>query len=768
MDTFSKFDLHIHSFASSKTKTGDQTIVSESKVENLHVLIDRLISNDVNIVSITDHNIFDKNIYLGLKKQELASNRIFKVLPGIEIDLRIEDKNVHVVCIFDDCELDHARKIEERFVSREYYSVDQLGSMLRAIELSTVLIAHQKCDYASGRPQKTSLSSAGKESFYKFIGSEFFDALEIQNTKVEGILKSRFADDKIENVNLVVGSDCHDWRYYPAHHNGIQPAELLFIKALPTFQGLVMSITDYSRIYSNAMPDKENTLKKINFEVNGIPKEIMLSDKINVIIGDNSVGKSTLIKYLCSEAEKGAIEFLDSHGIKILTEPLNKTQFSFSAQGKIREMFETSEEKLPIKQKFKDYFKPIDNNKYNDIIKNILSYYGRLWERNEKISNNLQSITRNLYVPNFSDKDKHYLSIESNLNKEVNEYSDLIKIFIDIISKFKDFNQNINLLAKEDIAKIIKIRDDLLHIGKTYNDINKKNDIDSELKNSFIYAATLFNETIAKRSSADELSLSTYISEYQKAITNICLDLEYKSTELQSCWDTFADFKMESSINQIGKYCFIDKPTQEVLFNKELIYNYISKYISLDKPIELLTTSEILTSIKSKRVNDKTADNLNQLLGILYNNFINQYFTTTIEIKKGSDRLNESNSAGINALYYIDILSEIYSKPIFIIDQPEDDVSQSRISTDLISSLKYLSKKAQIILVTHNPQLVVNLDADNVIVLKKNELEIEFYSGALEYKNDDYSIIELVANTLDGGADVIRKRWKRYAKSSSL
>ena len=74
MDTYSKFDLHIHSFASSKTKTGDQTIVSESKVENLHVLIDRLISNDVNVISITDHNIFDKNIYLEIKKQESESN----------------------------------------------------------------------------------------------------------------------------------------------------------------------------------------------------------------------------------------------------------------------------------------------------------------------------------------------------------------------------------------------------------------------------------------------------------------------------------------------------------------------------------------------------------------------------------------------------------------------------------------------------------------------------------------------------------------------
>ena len=138
---------------------------------------------------------------------------------------------------------------------------------------------------------------------------------------------------------------------------------------------------------------------------------------------------------------------------------------------------------------------------------------------------------------------------------------------------------------------------------------------------------------------------------------------------------------------------------------------------------------------------------------------------TTVEIKQGTESIKESNSAGINALYYIDILSETYSKPIFIIDQPEDDVSQSRISTHLIPSLKNLSNKAQIIIVTHNPQLVVNLDVDNVIAIKKDSKGIGFYSGPLEFNDSNYSILSLVAKTLDGGADVIRKRWKRYDKT---
>ena len=768
MDIYSKFDLHIHSFASSKTKTGDKTVVSNSTVENISVLIKKLEDNNINVVSITDHNIFDKNVYMELKKQESEQNCIHKVLPGVEVDLCIDKNNVHVVCIFDDTDENHVLKIEEGFECKDNYSVDDLGAILRKIGLGTVLIAHQKCDYASGNPQKTSLSCAGIENFFKFIGCEFFDALEIQNTKVEGILKSRFTDDNIENINLVIGSDCHDWFHYPAHHEGKTAVELIYMKALPTFQGLVMSTTDVSRICHHIEQVKENTLKKIEIQVNGIIKEIELSDNINVIIGDNAVGKSTLIKYLSDEAEKGAIDFLYSHGIQILTKPLDKKNYTFSAQGKIREMFESNEEKLPIKQKFQEFFKPINKDKYNEVIKKILLYYGTVWEKNENINNNLQHITKHLYIPNFTDKDKHYLSIETNLSKEDNKYIELVKVFEEIITKFKDFNAFIksNALESEDIEKLIKIRLEMLNIGKNYYNMCKEIITTNEVINIFDFTATVFNEKIAKRSNTDELSLNTYRSEYQKAITSICLDLEYKYCNEESCWDTFTSFKVESSINQRGKYCFVDKPVQDILIDKQLIYNYIAKNINTNKPLEELATSEILSSIKGKRICEKIAENLKQLLKILYDNFIDNFFATTIEIKRGNDCLNESNSAGINALYYIDILSETYSKPILIIDQPEDDVSQSRIATDLILSLKCLAKKAQVIIVTHNPQLVVNLDVDNVIILKKEDNEIEICSGALEYKNDKYAILDLVANTLDGGADVIRKRWKRYAKSN--
>lgn len=82
MDIYTKLDLHIHSFKSGITKSGDKEYVKNSKIDNLNVLVSALEKNDINICAVTDHNIFDKKLYLELKKYENYSTSIKKVLPG--------------------------------------------------------------------------------------------------------------------------------------------------------------------------------------------------------------------------------------------------------------------------------------------------------------------------------------------------------------------------------------------------------------------------------------------------------------------------------------------------------------------------------------------------------------------------------------------------------------------------------------------------------------------------------------------------------------
>ena len=42
--------------------------------------------------------------------------------------------------------------------------------------------------------------------------------------------------------------------------------------------------------------------------------------------------------------------------------------------------------------------------------------------------------------------------------------------------------------------------------------------------------------------------------------------------------------------------------------------------------------------------------------------------------------------------------------------------------------------------------------------------KFDVYSGALEYENEEYSILKIVADNIEGGLQTIQGRMKRYEK----
>lgn len=109
--------------------------------------------------------------------------------------------------------------------------------------------------------------------------------------------------------------------------------------------------------------------------------------------------------------------------------------------------------------------------------------------------------------------------------------------------------------------------------------------------------------------------------------------------------------------------------------------------------------------------------------------FIREYskeITTISEISSSSDI--GSTPGEISLVYYkftIQEVDEDYN--VLIIDQPEDDINPNRIKAYLNKYLNSIKDEKQVILVTHNPLLVVNLDVDNVIHLTKinNTIEVK-------------------------------------------
>jgi hypothetical protein len=104
-----------------------------------------------------------------------------------------------------------------------------------------------------------------------------------------------------------------------------------------------------------------------------------------------------------------------------------------------------------------------------------------------------------------------------------------------------------------------------------------------------------------------------------------------------------------------------------------------------------------------------------------------------------------------------------------IIDQPEGNLDSASIYRLLVPFLREAKRGRQIILVTHNPNLVVATDADQVIVadMERKETgqipELSYYGGALEDATGETSTRQTVCRILEGGAEAFKTRETRYA-----
>lgn len=98
-----------------------------------------------------------------------------------------------------------------------------------------------------------------------------------------------------------------------------------------------------------------------------------------------------------------------------------------------------------------------------------------------------------------------------------------------------------------------------------------------------------------------------------------------------------------------------------------------------------------------------------------------------------------------------------------IIDQPEENLDPQSVYAELVQRFRDARKRRQIVIVTHNANLVVNTDADQVIVATAGEHgpgqlpEIRYEAGGLE---NDY-IRKKVCEILEGGEEAFRARARR-------
>lgn len=125
------------------------------------------------------------------------------------------------------------------------------------------------------------------------------------------------------------------------------------------------------------------------------------------------------------------------------------------------------------------------------------------------------------------------------------------------------------------------------------------------------------------------------------------------------------------------------------------------------------------------------------------------------------ERLSPGSRGIVLLLLYLAVDQE-ETHPL-IIDQPEENLDPESVYTELVQLFQSASQRRQIIMVTHNANLVVNTDVDQVIVARCGSLEegklpeLTYTAGGLE----DPSIRGAVCEVLEGGAEAFRQRARR-------
>ena len=154
-------------------------------------------------------------------------------------------------------------------------------------------------------------------------------------------------------------------------------------------------------------------------------------------------------------------------------------------------------------------------------------------------------------------------------------------------------------------------------------------------------------------------------------------------------------------------------------------------------------------------------------------------FSIEYDIIKGTDSL-QSMSEGKKGIVILQLyLSLSQSDCPILIDQPEDNLDNRTVYQELNDYIKQCKLRRQIIMVSHNANLVVNTDAENIIVANQSgengndnkNFRFEYVNGALEktFSNNmalgvlyKQGIREHVCEILEGGVDAFKKREEKY------
>ena len=783
------WELHIHS---NQCFSADENLKRLSVDEYVTQLLDILEPYvDLDMISFTDHNHISSELYRSFIEQ----NSKITLLPGVEVDTALQKDGIakHIIVYFD--AVDDADKID--FIAERlnaFFQDKKVGSqkgqapiyiyelldMLASLNVEFVLSPHaMKQGKRSIDDEWHAMEESLRKGEVKKYIDQFFCFWESSgSSQIHHASDFLRGMDSGERISIVAFSDSKDFKKLQQCLN--EPCQ--FFNALPNFNGLKMAGSELSRITRKQFHVEEHDLGYYIGKISFDGQQVVLSPKLNAIIGGRGSGKSVLLDSVAASLSsdplpipKQRYEFVASFSVSASNmngNPIEPGQFHFDYynQNYISKLFEKNGEDFnrEVELYFSDEFNKITPPDAGAIRRgNEELFESLLADSNSSATTNLAGFIEKYVVDN---QDTLNISIHAKDKRKVDaklasfDYSATVSILKKAIEQklpafiLKDeaVTKSITNLCESVCRAGYESRLDYLNGDYLYNLIYKN-----------------FKETKDQISKAQKERSDTI--ESFKALFEEKAGPYRKRVALVNAYLTAA----------IGFVChheekaFADGETKNAfLFKRELeVEHPISHLIKL--------FNEHMTAVRGTGADAGTCslDNLNSFIrrfcygsGGYKQNCSPETlctdlakYTLSYEPKLSIHYLQDDGSyvditeqsPGTQTNILLEYIVHRDTNNPLLIDQPEDNVDNQTIYGKIKNWFFTLKQTRQVIVVTHDANIVINADADNVILADQESAgHFRYQWGALESGD----MLERASLILDGGKEAVKRRLVKYGE----
>ena len=816
MSSWNRIDLHQHT---------DHDIDCKGKHVNnnyTHIGYYNLLKEEqVKLKAVTCHN--NINIASHIKHAIISDLLGVTHLVGVEIDYKFEKIEFHAISILSpNVDIikfaDTLNKLRNEKNNNIYFNNEDFCNLHKGIEF--IFIPHAVKDKGILEQKIGNLERSTIDWVVKSLISGIGEPILFENTRdyyIYAVVEKINKILNLENVDIDIAAyvgDDYTFDNDEQRKEKIRQKVKYSINSLPTYRGLEIAIRNAKTRLSidSQIIQRSKYIKKISLPNNNIFENsvLELSPGLNIIIGNSGSGKTLLLNEIYYELKKknlsaaikdnkkdakgnqyknkvGNNNFLniefdetptDIDNINILEIP--------NIYSEILKAQEDSENKMP------EMFGIDNTENYNNILeeyKKLISSYSTLIKNNVlSYKNGEQNITNIKSAIDFINKNKLEVT-NYNLNKivyddtalnsfnnKINKLDNYINDKDKIISYFKEIEKLLNPKEENDNIKNI-----IIYYNQLIENLRLERQITIKKKNAILIDKTISEkinnviDTYTKMLGNKEKTVKDRIQilsqESNKLINNIkkilqndikekefCLEFPFEKLkeELEKNSNEYARLSLNITENELDNIDILDSK----IFN---LQNVKTKLKDLKiKNFSMLHNEDIKNVISQLSENDISFSNL-IITGDEIPKNVELFMSETKEWKS-IENINKGDIAKKSIEYYFKKLIKENQPDIILIDQPENDVDKTFISTTLSNFLKEQKTDKQIIVTSHDAIIAINSDVNKIIqanVNDKNKIEYESYD--LEYVEEGKLIAtNKVSTILDGGKNNIKIRYQIY------